>query len=213
MHFLIAGEEKKTHNYTNALLNLGITSDTAYYELQNDYDALILPGGGDISPSYFHELDYASNEIDITADHAQFLLLSHFIACGKPVLGICKGIQLINIFFGGTIIQHLPTASIHAYSGNDQYHMIYPSADSFLAPLYGKSILVNSAHHQGIGALGSHLKKAAITKDNVIEALYHSDLPIWGVQWHPERMCTPSRNVYLADGYRLFEAFSKFCIK
>ena len=207
MRFLIAGEEAKTYNYANALLHLGVESDTYYYALRQDYDAPILPGGGDIAPSFFHERDYASENVEEEIDYAQFELKTHFIAQGKPILGICKGIQLINVYFGGSVIQNLPTASVHAYQGGDQYHMIYTEEGSFLREIYGRAIITNSAHHQGIGMLGDKIRVAAYTKDNVIEGIWHEMMPIWGVQWHPERMCHKERNVYIADGYRVLEYF------
>lgn len=222
-HILIAGDERRTQNYINALLHVGATADACYYDLKNEYDGLLLPGGGDIDPGFWGESDTASHSVNREEDLAQFDLMTHFIAAGKPILGICKGMQVINVYFHGSILQDLPTAVLHAYNGADQFHMTYTKKDSFMESLYGKAIITNSAHHQGVGTLGRHLDVVAVTKDNVVEAIAHDTLPVIGVQWHPERMyprrpgassagldtscTTKNRNVYLANGCRIFEYF------
>ncbi|MBQ8327715.1 MAG: gamma-glutamyl-gamma-aminobutyrate hydrolase family protein [Lachnospiraceae bacterium] len=206
-HVLIAGDERKTHNYINALLRAGASCDSSFFPLSDHYDALLLPGGGDIDPAYWNQTDQSSKNIIREEDEAQFLLLNHFFAHRKPILGICKGMQLINVYFGGSLIQDLPTAALHSFNETDQYHMTYIKKDSYLESLYGKAIITNSAHHQGIDTLGRHLTIDAITKDNVVEAISHTKLPIIGVQWHPERMPKLKRNVYFADGDKLLSYF------
>lgn len=209
MRILIGGEPHKTHNYVNALTALNVSADSCYYDLLGSYDGLILPGGGDIDPYFFHETNHGSLNIDKRADYAQFKLLEHFIAQGKPILGICKGMQIINVYFGGSIIQDLPTAVLHRHKEKDQFHMVYNKKNTILHDLYGKAMITNSAHHQGVGRLGKHMEAIALTKDNVVEAIIHTSLPILGVQWHPERMPENGRNLYMGNGKRLLKAFFK----
>lgn len=207
LRVLIAGQEPKTQNYINAMLHFGVHSDSCFYDLNGNYDGLILPGGGDIDPFFFHQKNTGSRNINRREDYEQFRLLQHFIAHGKPVLGICKGMQIINVYFGGDIIQNLSTSSLHEFNSGDQYHMTYHREGSILDKIYGKAIITNSAHHQGLGRLGAHLSVLAVSKDNVIEAIAHDTLPILGVQWHPERICSDKHNVYVANGCLLLQLF------
>ncbi|HKM03573.1 MAG TPA: gamma-glutamyl-gamma-aminobutyrate hydrolase family protein [Lachnospiraceae bacterium] len=212
-HFLIAGEKKNTHNYTNALVAQGATSDSGLYDLWGCYDGLILPGGGDIDPSFFHQTDEGSLSVNNELDQLQFDLLGYFLARHKPVLGICKGIQIINVYFGGTILQDLPSKELHQSQGQDKYHMTSIEKNTFLEDLYGTSIITNSSHHQGLGLLGNELTSIENTNDHVIEAITHKSLPVFGVQWHPERMLTHSSNVYIADGNKIFTYLISLCEK
>ena len=186
----IAGKRSETINYVNYVkgLNLipAVTLNTG--ELA-DCQALLLPGGGDITPAFFGEKNHGSRNIDTELDILQLQALDMAVRRGLPVLGICKGLQIINVGFGGTILQDLPDASLHRYNGQDQYHSTSISRDSWLFPLYGESCIVNSAHHQAVGKLGTGLRAVQFCPlDNCIEAICHSSLPIFGVQWHPERI-------------------------
>ena len=111
----------------------------------------------------------------------------------KPVLGICKGMQLINVAFGGTILQDMPCHSLHLRAGQDVYHPVRTEPESILSSLYGpeplQSVCVNSAHHQCLMRLGSNLKVIQrCSLDDCPEAIIHTALPILGLQWHPERL-------------------------
>ena len=107
----------------------------------------------------------------------------------KPVLGICKGMQIINVFFGGTIVQHMKEADIHRYENGDKFHETVILPDTYLHRIYGNSLKVNSAHHQKIDKLGNDLSAVQFSPDfAVMEGLCHKELPIFGVQWHPERL-------------------------
>ena len=186
----IVGKRTETVNYVNYVKSLGlipaVTLNTG--ELA-DCQALLLPGGGDITPAFFGEKNHGSRNIDTELDILQLQALDLAVRRGLPVLGICKGLQIINVGFGGTILQDLPTASFHRYDGRDQYHSTRISRDSWLFPLYGEECVVNSAHHQAVGKLGTGLKAVQFCpRDNCIEAVCHSSLPIFGVQWHPERI-------------------------
>ena len=183
-------------------------------ENARDWDALILPGGGDIDPSClpgFPKLHPACDAADPQLDKSQLNLLDLFVHQKKPVLGICKGMQLINLYFGGDLSQHLPTAQRHCFTGTDQLHPAYAKPGSFLQTLYGPRTIVNSAHHQGIieGAtpLGKNIAVIQRSADGVAEAIIHNYLPVIGLQWHPERLCGRLQNPNAADGSLVFQYF------
>jgi len=237
---LIAGYEKNISNYQQALKHLGIYGDSINSmsfsttnvishdacTCQDDlitacigYDGLVLPGGDDISPKLLDTPNAGSRNIDETLDRIQLALLKTFIMSGKPILGICKGLQLINVFFGGTLIQDLPEESrrIHEASScehipatkvsRDRIHITKAARGTFPELLYGPHPVTNSAHHQAIGTVGDGLLVAQYSIDFVIEAMYHSQLPILGVQWHPERMCFDYASPDMEDGSLLLRYF------
>ena len=205
---LIAGYSDLTHNYEAAISSLGACPTTTLHIPDSSvYDGLILPGGSDIDPKLFGQLNCGSRVIDAPLDRIQLTILKSFVHAKKPVLGICKGMQLINIFFGGDIIQHLPTYESHQYDNHDQVHETTASEGSLLYRLYGQTLTVNSAHHQGVHSPGRNICYTQVCYDGVIEGLAHTYLPIIGVQWHPERMCFAHRRTDTVDGSLLLEAF------
>jgi putative glutamine amidotransferase len=157
-----------------------------------DCNLLILPGGGDISPAFYGEVNHSSVNIDTELDILQFQALQNAIRAHIPVIGICKGMQLINVAFGGTLVQDMPTSDIHKYDGigkKDRRHDSVIKKDSCLYKLYGQKMQVNSAHHQCVGRLGTGLRAIQwCPQDDCIEAIVHEYLPILGLQWHPERL-------------------------
>jgi putative glutamine amidotransferase len=180
----------------------------------DEYDALILPGGDDIDPVLFKQLNEGSRKIDPYLDRIQLQILKAFVQYRKPVFGICKGMQLINVFFGGDLIQHISCYKSHQYLNDldkDQVHIIHVRPDSLLADLYGTTFYVNSAHHQACGLPGRYIVYTGFAEDGVVESLAHNRLPIMGVQWHPERMCFPPASDVLVDGITLLAYFLCFC--
>ncbi len=224
---LIAGYETQTAGYRSAFSLLGACADPLAFPPERHvsgplraaqpdiwsmaclYDGLVLPGGGDISPALLHCPNMGSRNIDEPLDHIQFSLLYTFIEAGKPVLGICKGLQVINAGFGGTIRQDLCPASLdlHAWEGRDRIHRTKAAKGTFLYRLYGSRPLVNSAHHQAAGSIGQGLRVAQYAEDFVVEALYHERLPVFAVQWHPERLCFSQAKDGMEDGSRLLSYF------
>ena len=205
---LIAGEGDKTVNYENAMKELGMFCETSLSVPDTlSYDGLILPGGGDIDPRLFGQCVNGSRFFDPELDRIQMAILKAFVLDKKPVLGICKGMQLINIYFGGDMIQHLSANKNHEYIGKDQLHETTAVRGSFLEKLYGECFVVNSAHHQAVDCPGQGIKYVQSAKDGVVEGLKHSYLPIFGVQWHPERLCFTHRNKDAVNGAVLLAYF------
>jgi putative glutamine amidotransferase len=116
----------------------------------------------------------------------EMALLEQFTAQRKPVLGLCRGMQTINVFFGGTLLQDIQGHS--AVGGADRRHAVRTDRRS---PLAFCGEIVNSAHHQAVDRLGSGLQAAQWADDGVVEALCHQSSPVWAVQWHPERLEKP----------------------
>ena len=206
----IAGRNPDTVNYENALRSLGADAFTTLDPEQCiNCDGLLLPGGGDITPAFFGQHDHGSRTIDTQLDIIQLHILDLFVKWGKPVLGICKGLQIINVHFGGTICQHIKNAAAHQWNGKDMYHYVYHigcSRTDFFHQLYGSSAFVNSAHHQAVDKLGRDLLPVCQAHDGTIEALSHASLPVCGVQWHPERIME-------RGGGELLTYFLKTCSK
>ena len=211
---LIAGESDKTTNYENAMKRLGVLTRTSLHVPDTVlYDGLILPGGGDIDPRLFGQLNKGTRFFNPMLDRLQMAILNAFILDKKPVLGICKGMQIINIYFGGDMIQHLENSKEHEYIGKDQLHETVAEKDSFLEKLYGERFAVNSAHHQGVDSPGRGIEYIQFAPDGVVEGLKHSYLPVLGVQWHPERLCFDHKREDAVNGAVLLEYFrdSLYC--
>lgn len=208
MKIAIAGREADTENYVRY-----VASAQATPVVTLDQDAirgchgLLLPGGGDITPAFYGEQNHGSRNIDTGLDILQLQAFQLAVSSGLPVLGICKGLQVINVGLGGTLIQDLEPCSNqrHRYDSGDKYHESVISEGSWLYGLYGGHAMVNSAHHQALGRLGEGL--SAVQRcplDGCIEAIAHRSLPIFGVQWHPERIDFEKSGT---DGGRVLEYF------
>ncbi len=206
----IVGYEKNALNYITALEAVGVRPVTTLSPAEAAAcDGLLLPGGGDMDPARFGEEDRGSRDIDPALDAAQLAALDAFVKTGrKPVLGICRGHQVVNVYFGGGLIQDLPTAESHmAHDHADSVHPARNEPGSVLYRLYGRSMTVNSAHHQALAAMGRDLRAAAWAPDGVVEAAEHVSLPILTVQFHPERMAFRFARPDTADGRAVFEWF------
>lgn len=148
-------------------------------------DALLVPGGYDLH-SYYQGAHYEDTctYYDGFMDHFDFACIAAFDLYKKPILGICRGMQMLNSYFKGTLIQHIDPSQ-HA---QDHSHEIELTPDSFLHGLYPPHTQVNSYHHQVLATLGESLHCAAYSKEHYVEAIEHENHRILGVQWHPEKM-------------------------
>jgi len=183
-------------------------------EVSTEYDGLILCGGNDINPSYYGEEINGAVNIDDKRDFSEFKLVTAFMDANKPILGICRGCQLLNVAFGGTLHQDIENSKEHSsFSDYDLIHPVTAIKNSFISELYGDSFFVNSFHHQAINELGKDLE-VTMTASNgkTIEGVRHKILPVFGVQWHPERMSFSQRRNDTVDGKIIFEYFIKKCL-
>ena len=158
-------------------------------------DGLLLTGGHDVSPSL-----YGEERLDVCAetcperDNMEKYIAIAAIKADKPILGICRGLQLLNALLGGTLYQDLPTQfpSDICHRQKPPYdkpaHRVSLEEGTPLYTLFGKASLnVNSCHHQGIKDLAPRLKAMAFAPDGLTEAVYMPDKKfVWAVQWHPE---------------------------
>ena len=205
----LAGTESLT-NYIDALKENDIeVIATLDVDEAIKCDGLLLPGGGDIDPVYYGEEMNGSDEPDRELDKAQREILDAFVKAKKPILGICRGMQLINVYFGGSLHQDLGTRDIHTRkNGNDSIHSVKSVEEGNLfEKFYGKTFNINSAHHQGAKKLGKGLKEVLRSEDGVCEAVIHEELPIIATQFHPERMSYKQRRDDAVVGEEIFEYF------
>lgn len=158
-----------------------------------EFDGFVFTGGDDVEPSlYGEEKQDFCGDIQIERDTYELTLLREICSLDKPVFGICRGIQVMNVFFGGTLWQDI-SAQLH---GNDSHTYIDKSgkprhvvkASGFVGKIAGKDeIVTNSYHHQSVKSLGEGLKAAAVSCDGLVEAVEHDTLSYFkAVQWHPE---------------------------
>lgn len=210
--------------YINAILEAGgvpllipmIADRDILARYINIVDGIIFTGGGDISPLYYGENPIKElGEVDERRDSYEMALFMEAYPTNMPILGICRGCQLINVALGGTLYQDINSQIEGSYghmsknSATDQvYHMIRIEKESKLYDIFGNdTIAVNSYHHQSVKDLGDGLKATAYSYDGIIEAFESIKKDyIIGVQWHPEAM-VPKRALFT----KLFEDFIKQC--
>ncbi|MDR5743674.1 type 1 glutamine amidotransferase [Caballeronia sp. LZ029] len=159
-------------------------------------DGLLLQGGADVSPQSYEEATTRPEwPGDRVRDMYELELLHEFVESGKPVLGVCRGCQLINVAFGGTlygdIATDVPTAGLHVSEHYDQHrHSIRFPDGSTLVNMFPnqREAIVNSIHHQAVKSIGRDLNIEAVSaSDGIIEAVRYRKAPfVVGVQWHPE---------------------------
>lgn len=199
---------------TNGILH---PSNIRLRDYAKHLDGLVLQGGADVSPQTYSETATRPEwSGDRARDMYELELLHEFVEAGKPVLGICRGCQLINVAFGGTLYQDIasdvPTAIQHVSDLYDShYHLIHFPQGSTLGSLFPSTpeALVNSIHHQAVKDLGRDLVVEAVSgKDNIVEGIrYRKARFVMGLQWHPEFHrggsselldCTPILDDFLA---------------
>ncbi|MGE5598376.1 MAG: gamma-glutamyl-gamma-aminobutyrate hydrolase family protein [Bacteroidota bacterium] len=164
-------------------------------EILRRYDGFLLSGGGDLDPGSFGQKPHpATGAPDKIRDRAELALARWAAEEGLPCLGICRGLQVLNVALGGDLLQDLPSAG---YPGHDQSagravrtHLVIPTKGSPLADLMPEPAPVNSFHHQAIGRLAPVLAVAGRSPDGILEAVYLPGRPILAVQWHPENFAT-----------------------
>ena len=187
------------------ILELDNNAQDEYLEM---VDGIIFTGthfytfdpANDFCPTYLERLDRESE------------FIKKAIATKKPIYGICQGCHLINEVLGGEIIKFFKREE-----GVEHYNFPHPvksTKDSILNKLFGDEFMVNSFHHYKIGKLAPCLKVTALSEDNVIEAYEHESLPVYGFQFHPERMIGDFHDTPTGpDAIELFKYFVDLCRK
>ena len=214
---LLSASQTGYDSYAQALRLVGGAPQGGYCpQVDLSCAGLILCGGVDIEPHRYGQGFAGTEEVDAARDEAEFALARAFLAAGRPVLGVCRGHQLLNIVFGGAILQDMPQAQKPFHrdaSGEpeDRVHAIRAVPGSALHGLYGEVFSVNSCHHQAVETPAPGFEATAFSEGGVIEAMRHTSLPVWGVQFHPERMCGAWARPDTVDGAALFAWFLRQC--
>lgn len=170
----------------------------------------------DIQPHLYGQENRKAEQCDSLLDRVELELFDAFYRQGKPILGICRGEQLINVALGGTLVQDIPqeipglTVHTQVYAKETDFHPVNAAEGSLFANLFGSSFQTNSYHHQAVGICGKGLRATVTTEDNVVEALEHESLPIIATQWHPERMIGQEQTE-MPDMMPLFRHFVALC--
>ena len=175
-------------------------------------DGLLLPGGGDMDPKFYGQARIpACGEPNLLRDAAEPLLLRTFLATDKPVLGICRGIQVMNAVLGGDLYQDIKPFEHLPHNGHwAKVHTVTVRRGTLLSRILGQdTVLVNSQHHQAVDRVAPGFTLAALSEDGIVEAIEKPDARFClGVQWHPE---------WLSDAdpamQGLFDAFVNACSK
>ncbi|WP_435356659.1 gamma-glutamyl-gamma-aminobutyrate hydrolase family protein [Emticicia sp. SJ17W-69] len=174
----------------------------------NQCDGIVLTGGEDIHPQFYNKPEYLSlcnpNFMDARRDEFEWKVCEYTFKNQIPVLGICRGLQLVNVFLGGTLIPDIPTAGKNNHSkfheGKDRYHTVDILTDSTLAKIINTPIgEINSAHHQSADIIANSLQINALSEDGIVEglewaSLSHQNQYLMLVQWHPERITNTEQN-------------------
>ena len=192
------------HSYINAITKAGgvpvllpsILGEEDLLDLYARVAGILFSGGGDISLKYFDGADHPRIcEVDEARDITEISLMRAATKDGKPVLGICRGAQVMNVALGGTLYTHiydqLPGALDHAYPGDLRRVLVHPvnvDEASRSAEIFGETLLnVNSLHHQGLKDIAPGLRGVGYSPDGLVEVVEMPDHPYAvSVQWHPE---------------------------
>ncbi|KDA54317.1 hypothetical protein EG19_11415 [Thermoanaerobaculum aquaticum] len=174
-----------------------------------EFHGVLTTGGPDVSPARYGQAPHPTTEPQPEREELDFFLLSRARAENLPVLAVCFGCQALNVFYGGTLIQHLPEVGKegHRVSNPKDFiaHVVRVSPRSRLLAGFPQEFGVNSRHHQALDSVGEGLTVAAYAPDGVIEAVEAADGSfVLGVQWHPE-------NLLFEPHLELFRRFRNAC--
>jgi putative glutamine amidotransferase len=161
-------------------------------------NGVILSGGEDVHPRFYNKKEYIEycDEIDERRDEFEWHVLDFTESNEVPLLGICRGLQMVNVYFGGTLIPDIPSFGKYNHSklpGEDRYHAITVDPNSLLAKITGSETgRINSAHHQSSDLVGKGLVANSFSPEGIVEGIERRKLDgkayLLLVQWHPERM-------------------------
>lgn len=168
-----------------------------YHDIVKRNDALLICGGYDIHPHYFHQEIHAKTHLeDNLIETMDFALTQQFYHARKPIIGICRGIQVLNVFFKGTLLQDIPSLYATTLQHHQDNHIVHIQNSTFLSQYLPSSIQVNSFHHQNILKPSSLFHVNAISEDGLIEGIENHQ--ILAFQWHPERMNVQYQTIFIS---------------
>lgn len=190
------GTDNLSSNYTKAILRAGgipfiiPTIETAAQAeaVLSCLDGVVFSGGEDVNPAWYGEEVWNETvHTNPVRDRSDSLLARAALASGKPILGICRGEQLLNVMLGGSLYQDIPSQVAGAHIHRDTVHMASIVKGSVLSRIFdGDSVLVNSYHHQAVKAHAPGIVIGAWSDDGIVEAWENKQ--VWGFQFHPEKM-------------------------
>jgi putative glutamine amidotransferase len=164
-----------------------LSLDTDPAEIVERLDGIVLPGGTDVDPALYGAApDPELMDPEPARDSQELELLDAAAAAGLPVLAICRGLQVVNVWRGGTLHQHVPAHGCFDEAPDKLQHEVTIAPGSILGEVYGASLMVNSLHHQAVDRLGAGLEVSAEAPDGTVEGLECTAAPVVAVQWHPE---------------------------
>lgn len=180
--------------FTDGVLRAGglpvvlLHDDQTVADVLDRVDGLIFTGGVDVDPSHYGaERGPETDAPDEERDAFEIALVRAAVERGIPLLGVCRGSQVVNVALGGSLVQHVPEHAVNERA-DQGVHDIIIEVDSTLHRLLGAQHLnVNSLHHQAVQEGAPCLRVVARAPDGIVEASEHPDLPVLAVQWHPER--------------------------
>ena len=184
-------------------------------EILEKADGVLITGGGDVDPKYFNEELHEKADLVLPQrDAFEILLCKKAYELKKPILAICRGLQVLNVTFGGSLHQHIENHSFPDRR-NEEIHCVNISENSLLSEIIGReNLYVNSIHHQAVNKLGRDLNICAISEDGIIEAIENKNHPfLLGVQWHPEAMESKATESETTESkhFNIFKTFVKSC--
>ena len=211
---------KCAEEYTSVVESCGAQAVVKYVpdtnvDYASEYDGLILCGGNDIHPRHYGQDFNGSVDIDEPRDLAEMAVAKQFMQAEKPIFGICRGMQMLNVLHGGTLIQDLPNVHEHRLDRRTEtFHTVQSVQGGIFEKIYGEAFTINSFHHQAVDKLGDGLKVSLWAMDGkTIEGVEHISKPYFGVQYHPERMLLPMNVAGAKDGRECFKYFISLCEK
>lgn len=218
----LRGEEVDLHlsEYPKGIAAVGglpvqLTRDADPIEMVSRLDGLVMTGGADPDPTLYGEHPHPDlGEVERGRDDWELSLIRAALGRRLPMLCVCRGAQLLNIALGGTLVQHLDEAGVHALwdsPRSDRCHTVRVSDGSKLGALYGPSVVTNSLHHQAVGRPGDGVIVTGTADDGVIEGFELDGRPeVLAVQWHPEMLAEQPDPAFawLVDEARRFAAGS-----
>ena len=149
-------------------------------------DLLVLPGGKDVNPARYNQRPkLTTSDPNMILEYFDLYVLPEYIKNNVPIFAICRGLQTLNVFFGGTLKQHIPYHPYSSLSRDEKVHEVF-IVDQEIAKRFKGKIKTNSMHHQSIDKLGEGIEIVMKSQDDIIEAIKHINKPIYAVQYHPE---------------------------